>query len=193
MTPPIFNRASPNRPLLSLRGPFDSLADSFAQGDMSGRDAGSPKAAQKAGADGFLIVHPSLVSSSRVAERAPQSIVRPKRQAYVNVQPPNKRLNGTSVRGPSLVLSRRSVRALIVGPASRRPFRPLLVRGAPPRSLTTSNPRLAHSQMRCLGASLRWTIFAPFAMQPCDGMRWICAICGFSVRWCPIQHPASSI
>jgi len=28
--------------------------------------------------------------------------------------------------------------------------------------------------MRCLGAALRWMIFAAFALQPCDGVRWIC-------------------
>jgi len=60
-------------------------------------------------------LHTDEILSSLLPESAPQSIVRPQRPTCVNAQPPNKRLNGTSARGPSRVLSRRSFRAMVVG------------------------------------------------------------------------------
>jgi len=39
---------------------------------------------------------------------------------------------------------------------------------------TDSAAIIGCDELRCLGAALRWMILAPFAIQPCDGMRWIC-------------------
>jgi hypothetical protein len=191
LNPPIFNRASPNRLPLSLGGPIDSLGGTRSlRVTLVGATLGlrnhliRPNAGSCAEAPTCAIgdqVEPRCRSSDcdrgsgRSSDSGRDSVggsvpARCRRQP--GWQPSGDAERRAQFRCRATLAAKRSgasLPAAIEAAGARAawspPFNLLPAKRASPRSRTPSKPRLAHSQLLWLGASLRWPPLATFAVQ----------------------------